>query len=150
MRQQKGRALEPCPAAAALRPCGCCGRDAQGGQPGGCGAAVRFPWHCQAPRLQPCCLSAPAPLAETANVLQRGCCCSFLQSPRYRPFPLSLPFPAFPLPLIRLALHGADNTCAHPIKQAHSRRWTVCKSQARHQKKNISHGVFQRFSFLSP
>lgn len=70
--------------------------------------------------------------------------------PSLQTIPLSLPFPAFPLPLIRLALHGADNTCAHPIKQAHSRRWTVCKSQARHQKKNISHAVFQRFSFLSP
>lgn len=150
VRQQKGRASEPCRAAAALGPCGCRGRDAQGGQPEGCGAAVRFPWHCRAPRLKPCCLSAPAPLAQTANVLHRGCCCSFLQSPGYTSFPLSLPFPTFPLPLIRLALHGTDNTCAYPIKRAHSRRWTVCKSQERHQKNPISHGFLQCFSFLSP
>lgn len=98
------------------------------GRPEGCGAAVRFPWHCQAPGLQPCCLSAPARLAERANVLLSGLHsyrCSCLQSPRNRSLPLSLPFPTSPLLLIRLALHGTHNTCAYPVKQAHSRRWIV-------------------------
>lgn len=50
---------------------------------------------------------------------------------RSTPLPLSLPFPTL---LIRLALYG---TRAHPIKQAHSRRWTV-SAEARHDTRKTS------------
>lgn len=131
--------------------------------PGLCGAAVPavslYP-RCRCPRgfhgaaeprgCSPAVCLLPA-RTDTQGAFSglHGYCCSFLQSPRNASLPLSLPFPTSPLSLIRLALHGANNTRAYPIKQAHSRRWIVYKTK-HDTRKFLSHGFFQYFFFSFP